>query len=208
MLGNYAINTLNVDYAGFEKFNEMPMRDKLVIIEQMERQMMSSLKTALDYWANTIKGYNSNAGMRTIELGIAITYGGTMAIMTGGGVMMQALTKIGQLGAGAAASAAAIGSAAINRLAALGRGAIAKIMATRCSNDVWSYTEKARRTLGADGGRSKHIFEKLNGKTNSVIHHVTDKFGNIITHQHQTHVGKYGSHRQFPNSWVNFPQIK
>jgi len=62
-----------------------------------------------------------------------------------------------------------------------------------------------RKAPGADGATSRHILEKLDGKTNSVTHQVT-KDGKVI-HQHQTHIGTYGGQRQFPDEWVEFPKI-
>jgi hypothetical protein len=29
----------------------------------------------------------------------------------------------------------------------------------------------------------------------------------MMVHQHQTHVGKYGTRRQFPDSWVQHPEV-
>ncbi|MDX6649957.1 MAG: hypothetical protein QOJ97_1908 [Solirubrobacteraceae bacterium] len=28
-----------------------------------------------------------------------------------------------------------------------------------------------------------------------------------VAHQHQTHIGKYGGQRQFPDDWVQFPSV-
>jgi hypothetical protein len=62
-----------------------------------------------------------------------------------------------------------------------------------------------RNTRGADGGTSRHIVERIDGKTNSVTHQVS-RDGKIV-HQHQTHMGKYGTHRQFPDDWLEHPTI-
>jgi hypothetical protein len=62
-----------------------------------------------------------------------------------------------------------------------------------------------RATPGRDGGTSRIIREKLDGDTISVTHQV-DLDGKII-HQHQTHVGTYGTERQFPDAWVEYPTI-
>ena len=62
-----------------------------------------------------------------------------------------------------------------------------------------------RKAPGADGATSRHILEKLDGKTNSVTHQVT-KDGKVI-HQHQTHIGANGGQRRFPDEWVEFPEI-
>ena len=60
-----------------------------------------------------------------------------------------------------------------------------------------------RPSLGRDGAKSRHIIEKLDDETISVTHQVEHN-GEII-HQHQRHIGKYGSERQFPNEWVEHP---
>ena len=69
------------------------------------------------------------------------------------------------------------------------------------------FTKKVipRKKPGADGASSRHIVESQGGKTNSVTHQVT-KDGKVI-HQHQTHIGKYGSKRKFPDDWVEYPKI-
>ena len=69
----------------------------------------------------------------------------------------------------------------------------------------WTKDVIDRSSRGADGASSRHIIEKLDGKTNSVTHQVT-KDGKVI-HQHQTHVGKHGTTRQFPDKWVEYPTI-
>jgi len=53
-----------------------------------------------------------------------------------------------------------------------------------------------RGAKGADGALSRHIIERLDGKTISKTHQVI-KDGTII-HQHQHHIGTYGTIRQFP----------
>ena len=69
----------------------------------------------------------------------------------------------------------------------------------------WSKEVVTRKAPGADGATSRHILEKLDGKTNSVTHQVT-KDGKVI-HQHQKHIGTNGGQRQFPDEWVEFPKI-
>lgn len=69
----------------------------------------------------------------------------------------------------------------------------------------WTKEVVERKSRGADGAISRHIIEKLNGKTNSVTHQVI-KEGKVI-HQHQTHIGKYGTRRQFPDEWIEYPRI-
>lgn len=63
-----------------------------------------------------------------------------------------------------------------------------------------------RSKLGADGGISRHVIEKLDGLTISKTHQVFLE-GKII-HQHQLHIGTYGTTRYFPEEWLNFPTIK
>lgn len=69
----------------------------------------------------------------------------------------------------------------------------------------WTKEVIERKAPGADGGSSRHIIENLDGKTNSVTHQVT-KDGKVI-HQHQTHIGRHGTQRQFPDEWVNHPKV-
>ena len=38
-----------------------------------------------------------------------------------------------------------------------------------------------------------------------MTHRVVSPDGNIL-HQHQTHVGRHGTERQFPDEWVQFPE--
>ncbi len=63
-----------------------------------------------------------------------------------------------------------------------------------------------RPTPGGDGGISRHVLEKVGGRTNRVIHQV-ERAGGIV-HQHTTHVGKYGGLRRFPDKWTGIPTIK
>lgn len=67
-------------------------------------------------------------------------------------------------------------------------------------NSETKKVEKTRKEPGRDGGISKIIEEKKDGKTISVTHKVTNK-GQTI-HQHQTHIGKHGSTRRFPENWI------
>ncbi len=78
-------------------------------------------------------------------------------------------------------------------------------VSTEKSDGTVSKIEKERKTLGVDGGKSKHIIEKVNGKTNSVTHQVV-KDGKIV-HQHQKHIGKYGGEREFPDKWIENEKI-
>jgi hypothetical protein len=62
-----------------------------------------------------------------------------------------------------------------------------------------------RVTPGRDGATSKIIREKLDEDTISVTHQVD--LDRKIIHQHQTHIGKYGAERQFPDEWVEHPTV-
>jgi hypothetical protein len=62
-----------------------------------------------------------------------------------------------------------------------------------------------RQNPGRDGGTSRIIRERVDGRTNSVTHQV-ERNGEIV-HQHQRHVGKSGAQRQFPDDWVQYPEI-
>ena len=64
---------------------------------------------------------------------------------------------------------------------------------------------KIRPTPGRDGALSRHIIERVDGRVNSVTHQVV-RDGRVI-HQHQTHIGKYGTQRRFPDAWVEYPEI-
>jgi len=63
-----------------------------------------------------------------------------------------------------------------------------------------------RKALGKDGATSRHIIERnADGTTRSVTHRV-ERDGNVI-HQHQTHIGKHGTERDFPDEWIEYPRI-
>ena len=65
---------------------------------------------------------------------------------------------------------------------------------------------KTRATPGRDGGTSSITLEKdVVGRTVSRTHTVT-KDGQVI-HQHQEHIGRYGSERRFPDGWTGTPTI-
>ncbi len=83
-------------------------------------------------------------------------------------------------------------------------GAGSRAVAAR-GGGKWTKEVVTRKAPGADGATSRHILEKLDGKTNSVTHQVT-KDGKVIP-QHQTHIGTNGGQRQFPDEWVEFPKI-
>ena len=69
------------------------------------------------------------------------------------------------------------------------------------------WTTTARGAKGRDGGHSEHIFEKIDDRTNSRTHRVTNTEGEVI-HQHQTYHGKYGSERVFPDEWSDYPFVE
>jgi hypothetical protein len=62
-----------------------------------------------------------------------------------------------------------------------------------------------RKIPGADASQSKHIIERLGDETISVTHRV-ERAGELI-HQHQRHIGRYGSERFFPDAWIEYPMI-
>jgi RHS repeat-associated protein len=64
---------------------------------------------------------------------------------------------------------------------------------------------KIRKVPGRDGATSSIIKEVQDGQTISVTHQVV-KDGKVI-HQHQTHIGKHGTERGFPDEWVEYPTI-
>jgi hypothetical protein len=66
-------------------------------------------------------------------------------------------------------------------------------------------TVKRRLTPGRDGAISEHVIERLDDETLSVTHRVTRE-GELL-HQHQTHIGRYGSERRFPDEWIEYPTI-
>ena len=89
--------------------------------------------------------------------------------------------------------------------------------ATSNSNNIvdksTTFDKDVRTTKGADGSTSEHLIEKdANGNTISKTHQVTDPDGNVIQ-QHQSHIpqnlppGVKGVPRQFPNEWIQFPDI-
>jgi RHS repeat-associated protein len=69
-----------------------------------------------------------------------------------------------------------------------------------------SYELIHRAAKGADGGLSRHVIERLDGEIISKTHQVFND-GKII-HQHQNHIGTYGTIRTFPEEWLLFPTIK
>ena len=62
-----------------------------------------------------------------------------------------------------------------------------------------------RAARGRDGATSRIVKEIVGGRTNSITHQV-ERAGEVI-HQHQTHIGKYGGERKFPDQWVQYPRI-
>jgi hypothetical protein len=72
--------------------------------------------------------------------------------------------------------------------------------------DKIEYLTKKRQSKGGDGASSEHVIEKINGKTNSTIHRVTNTKGEII-HQHQDFIGESGIKRRFPDNWTGTKTI-
>ncbi len=69
-----------------------------------------------------------------------------------------------------------------------------------------SYELINRAAKGADGGISRHFIERLDGDVIPKTHQVF-KDGKVI-HQHQHHIGTYGTIRTFHEEWLLFPTIK
>jgi RHS repeat-associated protein len=77
-----------------------------------------------------------------------------------------------------------------------------KIFQVAKDGKVLSWLWRQRQRFGRDGGISR-IGKEMDGEdTISVMHRVT--VDGKTVHQHQTHVGKYGGERQFPNEWVQY----
>ena len=97
-----------------------------------------------------------------------------------------------------------------SRLGSRASGALSRIVRPNVivrahTEKLWTYEKVARRTLGADGAKSWHLFESYAGKTNAVIHRV--RLGREIVHQHVTHIGTYGTRRSFPDVWTGIRTI-
>lgn len=58
---------------------------------------------------------------------------------------------------------------------------------------------------GERGSQDTPSAELPGGDTISTRHQV--RVDDRVVHEHQTHVGKYGGERRFPNEWVEFPDI-
>jgi len=86
----------------------------------------------------------------------------------------------------------------------LARGA-AKFAGRSVASGRTRWTWKTRQRPGRDGGISKVGIERSGDDAISQVHRITvDK---KVAHQHQTHLGKHGSRRQFPDDWVQFPEV-
>ncbi|HEX5927302.1 MAG TPA: RHS repeat-associated core domain-containing protein [Baekduia sp.] len=68
-----------------------------------------------------------------------------------------------------------------------------------------SWVWKTRARAGRDGGISRIGIERSGDDAISQVHQVT--VGGKTVHQHQTHIGRYGGQRQFPDQWVEFPSV-
>lgn len=157
---------------------------------------------------------STGSGAGAITLNAAVGTAGD--VISGAADMLRVGDSTGQaIGEGAsgsdlvAAVAQDVGRAsalaltmAVPANAALKAGGVAagEVEGTNATNEVIE-----RTAPGSDGASSRHIIEKLEGKTNSVTHQVT-KNGQVV-HQHQTHVGKHGTQRQFPDEWVEYPNV-
>jgi len=69
-----------------------------------------------------------------------------------------------------------------------------------------SFQVRVRGTLGKSDNASSAVIREVDGTGNavSVTHRVVRPDGSIV-HQHQTHLGRHGTERQFPDEWVQFP---
>jgi hypothetical protein len=142
----------------------------------------SAGQSAAEHYAAIAIDPSSSSGAR-----VAATAGGLLAsLWTPDTYVATATTLATGLAAGKALGAAAEGGAAAE---------------ARVTTEV-----STRSAPGRDGATSRIIREKVGGRTNSVTHQV-ERNGEII-HQHQTHIGKYGGQRQFPDEWVQYKEIK
>lgn len=141
----------------------------------------SAGQSAAEHYASVATDPSSSVGTR-----IAATAGGLLAsLWTPDTYAATASTLATGLAAGRAFGAAAEGGAAAE---------------SRVTIEI-----RNRASAGRDGGRSRHIIESVDGEVNSVTHQVR-RNGELI-HQHQTHIGKYGSKKQFPDEWVQYKEI-
>lgn len=87
-------------------------------------------------------------------------------------------------------------------LTTLGKG-LAKAADDRVVREVIE-----RKALGADKATSRHIIERNpDGTTRSVTHQVRKPDGRTV-HQHQRHIGKHGTERDFPDEWIEYPKVE
>jgi RHS repeat-associated protein len=120
--------------------------------------------------------------------------------------VIGAIKKVGSSGKGqgGSGSGSANGSSTSSATTA-GGGSSANGPGNPKLPDTVSKQTITRPTPGADGARSEHVIERVNGDTISVTHRVT-KDGQTI-HQHQRHIGKHGTERSFPDAWIEYPSI-
>jgi hypothetical protein len=69
-----------------------------------------------------------------------------------------------------------------------------------------TFQVKVRGTLGRSDNASSAMIREVDGSGNVVsrTHRVVRPDGSI-PHRHQTHIGRHGTERQFPDEWVQFP---
>ena len=71
---------------------------------------------------------------------------------------------------------------------------------------VHNYDIKTRGSPGGDGGLSQHLIKRDEmGNATSVTHRVT--VDGVVVHQHETHLGKHGGARRFPDEWTGTETI-
>jgi hypothetical protein len=84
----------------------------------------------------------------------------------------------------------------------VGWGATAAKFGMKSGNVTFDLINRVSK--GRDGGFSKHIIERLDGKAISRTHQVFSPNGKLL-HQHLNHIGTYGTIRTFPEGWLNPP---
>jgi hypothetical protein len=144
---------------------------------------------------------NTQTVIGIIDIGIGLFEIGSGIAGTGSALALE----IGTVGVGTAiAIPATAGSLALIADGAIKVGTGIALFKKKSDNKYYNEIDE-RKEPGKDGAISKHIIEKYKGKTNSVTHQV--KRNGKIIHQHQKHIGKYGSEKRFPDKWVEYPTI-
>lgn len=125
-------------------------------------------------------------------------------VMTGRDVVTG--ERVGTAGRIAAAAGVLLPFVSGGQLRAAGKflNAAEEGLARRAGN---TFTVRVCNALGGDGASSAHLIEvDAAGSTISTTHRVVHPDGQL-SHQHQRHVGKSGAEREFPNEWIQFPDV-